>query len=148
MKWIWLGVLGGGAPGCAYESGYYERSYYPPAETAPPPVSNYSIPTTNPRGAVYVLSLGAEQLPVAAGQPTSYLHLRIAPENRTDDVVWTVNPNEQMLSVPGGNVAPSFAESSAGTPVLSVSKGAHGYLDVYYVAPAPGTRVSLAWKVH
>jgi hypothetical protein len=95
-----------------------------------------------------VLSLGAEQLPVATGQPSSYLHLRIAPENRTDDAAWTVNPNEQLLAVPGGSVNPSFAESSTGTPVLTLPKGAHGYLDVYYPAPAAGNRVALSWKVH
>jgi hypothetical protein len=148
MKWIWLGVLGAVASGCAYESDYYERTYYPqPAETAPP-VSQYSIPPTNPKGSVTVLSLGPEQLPVAAGQPSSYLHLRIAPENRTDDVAWTVDPNEQLLAFPGGSVKASFAESSAGTPVLTLVKGAHGYLDVYYPAPAAGNRVSLSWKVH
>jgi len=148
MKWIWLGVLGAVASGCAYESGYYERTYYPQTAETAPPVSQYSIPATNPRGSVTVLSLGPEQLPVAAGQPTSYLHLRIAPENKTDDVAWTVNPNEQLLAVPGGSVNPSFAESSTGTPVLTLAKGSHGYMDLYYLAPSAGNRVSLSWKVH
>jgi len=150
MKWIWLGVLGALASGCAYESGYYERTYYPQAQTAPapPPVSSYSIPPTNPKGAVHVMSLGAEQLPAQQGQPANYLHLRIAPENRSDDVAWTVDPNEQALSVGGASVAPSFAETSAGGPVLTLAKGAHGYMDVYYPAPAPGTRATLAWRIH
>jgi hypothetical protein len=145
MKWIWLGILGAVASGCAYDSGYYERSYYPPpaAETAPP-VSTYSIPANDPRGSVHVLSLGNEQFP---GQSTSYLHLRLAPENRSDDVAWTVDPNEQTLAGPSGSVKPSFAETSTGTPVLTLTKGSHGYMDVYYPAPAAGTRVSLAWKV-
>src|SRR5205814_698948 len=92
---------------------------------------------------VHVMSLGVEQLPVAAGQPSSYLHLRIAAENTSDAVTWTVDPNEQTL----GAGPPSFAEASAGGPVLTLAKGARGYLDVYYPATAAGGRVALAWKV-
>src|SRR5689334_20264751 len=120
MKWIWLGVLGAVASGCAYESGYYERSYYPPPAETAPPVSTYSIPANNPKGSVHVLSLGTEQFPVQAGQPSSYLHIRIAPENGSDDAAWTVNPNEQILVVAGASVAPTFSETSTGTPVLTV----------------------------
>ena len=148
MKLIWLAVLGAAASGCAYESGYYERSYYPPPQSAaPPPVSTYSIPATDPKGSVHVLSLGTEQLPVAQGQPSSYLHLRIAPENRSDVAPWVVDPNEQVLMTGGAGVAPAFAEASTGGPVLTLARGAHGYLDVYYPASAPG-RASLAWKLH
>jgi hypothetical protein len=54
-----------------------------------------------------------------------------------------------VLTQPGGaTAAASFAEASAGGPVLTLNKGAHGYLDVYYPSPPTGAaRVTLAWKV-
>src|SRR6185295_4216995 len=141
------------ASGCAYESAYYDSTTsYPASEQATPPVSSYSIPQTDPKGSVHVISLGTERLPVAAGQPDSFLHLRIAAENRADDAPWTVDPNDQTLASGGGSLPASFAEASGGGPVLTLAKGAHGYLDVFYPAPppAPGaaTRVSLSWKIH
>jgi hypothetical protein len=157
MKAIWLGVLAAvaTASGCAYESAYYDSTTSYPAtnqQQAAPPVSSYSIPSTDPKGSVHVISLGAEQLPVPAGQPDSYVHLRIAAENRTDEAPWTVDPNDQVLSAGGAPVAASFAEASSGgpVPVLTLAKGAHGYLDLFYPAPPAGaaTRVTLSWKIH
>lgn len=151
MKAIWLAVLGAvaTASGCAYESSYYESTSYPTNEAQTPPVSSYSVPTTDPKGAVHVISLGVERLPVAQGQPDSFLHLRIAAENRNDDAPWRIDPNEQSLAVGGGAASPAFAEASGGGPVLTLAKGAHGYLDVFYPAPAAGpvNRVTLSWKL-
>ena len=149
---VWLGVLVAvaTAAGCAYDRTYERGGGYPAGENATgPPVSSYSIPATDPRGSVHVISLGAEKLPVAAGQPDSYVHLRIAAENRGDDTVWMVDPNEQVLTHPGGSVPASFAEASTGGPVLTLKKGQQGYLDVYYPAPpAEGpNRITLAWRL-
>jgi hypothetical protein len=151
MRSLWLVVLGAFATvsGCAYDSVYERTSTATPSEETGPPVSTYPVPTTDPRGTVHVISLGAERLPVAAGQPDSYLHLRLAAENRADDATWMLDPNDQLLTFAGGSLPPSFAEASAGGPVLTVNKGAHGYLDVYYPAPPPTgpNRVTLAWKL-
>ena len=151
MKGIWLRVLGAvaTASGCAYQGAYYESTQYPSNQPATPPVSTYPVPQNDPKGSVHVISLGAERLPVPAGQPDTYLHLRIAAENRADEAPWTVDPNDQSLTVGGATVPPSFAEASGGGPVLTVQKGAQGYLDVFDPAPAAGgpTRVTMSWRV-
>jgi len=158
MKAMRLAVLGAvaTASGCAYESAYYSSTTAYPSnqgdpsnQAAAPPVSSYSVPPTNPKGSVHVISLGVERLPVAAGQPDSYLHLRIAAENKSDDAAWTVDPNEQALAAGGGTMQPAFAEASGGGPVLTLAKGAQGYLDVFYPAPPAGgaNRVTLSWKL-
>ena len=138
------------ASGCAYRASY-ERGG-PGADETGPPVSTYPIPAndpTGPKGTINVISLGSERLPVAAGQPDMYLHVRIAGENTADGAPWTVDPNEQLLSYGGTSVPPAFAEASGGGPVLTLNSGGRGYLDVYYPVPASTapTRVSLGWHL-
>jgi hypothetical protein len=146
-KAIWLGLsmLAATTAGCAFETYEHEPAY--PAQEAGPPVAIYPVPPGAPRGSVNVMSLGIERLPVPAGQPDSFLHVRIAAENTGDDVPWLLDPNDQVLTAPGQSAAPSFAEGSAGGPVVRLAKGARGYLDVFYPAP-PVNQVTLAWKLH
>src|SRR6185369_17443304 len=99
---VWLIVLlaSTAASGCAYRAGYETRGG-PPADETGPPVSTYPIPANDPagpKGSVNVISLGSERLPVAAGQPDMYLHVRLAAENTSDGVTWTLDPNDQLLS--------------------------------------------------
>jgi hypothetical protein len=145
--WLGLLVAATAASGCALDNAY-ERGA-PAGENTGPPVSSYSVPSNDPRGSVHVISLGAERLPVQQGQPDTYVHLRIAAENRGDDAVWTLDPNDQALTHAGGSVPAAFAEASTGGPVLTLKKGAQGYLDVYYPAPPANgpPRITLAWRL-
>jgi hypothetical protein len=149
----WLVVVLGATTvsGCAYRASYQARAAAPADETGPP-VSTYPIPANDPAGAkgsINVISLGAERLPVPAGQPDTYLHVRLAAENTSDTVPWTLDPNDQLLSQGGTSVPPAFAESSAGGPVLTLNSAGRGYLDVYYPIPATAApaRVSLRWQL-
>jgi hypothetical protein len=137
--------------GCAYRAAYETRGA-PPTDETGPPVSTYPIPAndpTGPKGSVNVISLGSERLPVAAGQPDTYLHVRVAAENTADGVTWTLDPNDQLLSAGGASMQPAFAEASGGGPVLTLNAGGRGYLDVYYPVPASTApaRVSLTWRL-
>src|SRR4029450_11868106 len=79
-----------------------------------PAASSYPIPAGAPRGSVNVMSFGPEHLAVAAGQPDTYLHMRLAVENRTDDVDWTVAAADQWLTAVGAApVAATFADASS-----------------------------------
>jgi hypothetical protein len=131
------------AAGCAHKP-----AEMPPAALTGPPVSSYSVPAQAPKGMVHVVSFGLENLPANPGAPTPYLHIRLAAVNSSDDAVWRVDPNNQLLSAAGVMTPPSFAEASGGGPVLSVKRGTRGYLDVYYPAPKdPTLPVALGWRL-
>jgi hypothetical protein len=149
--WLFALLVSASASGCAYRAGYEAQSG-PSGEETGPPVSSYPIPTNDPsgpKGSVNVISLGTERLPVAAGQPDMYLHVRLAAENTSDGVTWTLDPNDQTLASGGNALAPSFAEASTGGPVLTLAAGSRGYLDVFYPVPASSapTRLSLGWHL-
>ena len=64
---------------------------------------------------MHVISFGSERLPVPAGQPDTYVHLRLAADNVADDMTWTVDPNEQLLiygAQPSGRRSPRHRRAS------------------------------------
>jgi hypothetical protein len=137
------------ATGCYHQSLEYGAAMGPGGNEAPP-VSTYNIPPTDPKGTAYVMSLGPERLPAPAGQAQDYLHVRLAVENKADDVPWQVDPNDLTVSWGGNEAVPaSFAEASTGGPVLNAAKGARGSIDLYYPLPPQGEppRVVLSWRV-
>ena len=132
----------------------YQRDDMPPGAGEGPPVSSYAISADDTRegtaqGAVHVISLGSERLPVPAGQPDTYVHFRLAADNLADDTPWTFHPNEQLLLYGLQAARPTFSETSGGAPVLKIERGKRGFIDVYYPLPAEdtGTTVKLAWRL-
>ncbi len=144
-----------GLAGCVPAA--YQREDMPPSAAEGPPVSSYSITAegsegnqeASGQGAVHVISLGSERLPVPAGQPDTYVHLRLAADNVADDTVWKLDPNEQLLIYGARAVRPTFSETSEGAPVLELPRGKRGYLDIYFPLPPAdkGAAVKLAWRL-
>src|SRR5262249_5954318 len=142
------------AAGCAHQA-YYEADAYPDVAYAQPPqeaftTATYNVPAQNPQGSVHVVSMGSERLPAGPGKPENYLHLRVALENKSDTVPWTVNTYEQTATLAGGpTVAPSYAQTSANGPTLKVEHGGRGEVDLFYALPPAGaTAANLSWRVH
>jgi hypothetical protein len=132
--------------GCAHREVAYEQEASPPT----PGVPTYRLPPQDPKGTVYVVSLGGEQLASAPGGMAPYLHLRIAAENLSDGSPWTLEAGDQTVSVAGApGQRPSFAQASSGGPTLILSAGQRGELDLFYPMPSSGTAplVTLSWKV-
>jgi hypothetical protein len=149
--WLLVLLASATASGCAYRASYEAQGGAPADETGPP-VSTYPIPANDPAGAkgsVNVISMGTERLPVAAGQPDMFLHVRLAAENTSDGVSWTIDPNDQLVSSGGTSLQPSFAEASGGGPVLTLNSGGRGYLDVFYPAPPANSanRITINWRL-
>jgi hypothetical protein len=141
------------AAGCIHEPAIYDPGDMGEgrAPEAPPPVSTYPMPPTDPKGNVYVMSLGPERLATGQGAQNLFLHVRVAVENNSDDTPWQVDPNDELAGFGNGAaVPPSFAEASTGGPVLNVARGARGHLDLYYPLAPQGEppRVALSWRVH
>lgn len=123
-----------------------------------PAASNYMIPPEDPKGSVYVMSLGAEKLNVEGGAPL-YLHLRVAAENKQDAGAWVLDARNQVLVLPlraeaqsdGGQRAmgPAFAEGSGGSALVTIPPGSRGNLDLYYPLPegTDPSQVTLAWQL-
>jgi hypothetical protein len=130
----------------------YEPVGRPAPAAAQPTSVSYALPPADPKGNVYVFSLGAEQLPVGQNTSGLFLHARIAAENTSDTVPWRFDPNEQVLRIEGRGtpLAPSFAEASGGSPVLTLERGQRGQMDLYHPLPTSGTppRTTLEWRVH
>jgi hypothetical protein len=149
-----LGLLGAAQAGCVHAGATMYASsedgvaggYEQPASAA------YGVPASDPKGTVYIVSLGGEQLPVGNGAGL-FMHVRIAAENTGDTSPWRFDPNEQTLRLgPGGPPIPaSFAEASGpqGGPVLTLEHGQRGQLDLYYPLPAQSSpqRTTLEWRV-
>jgi hypothetical protein len=116
-----------------------------------PPVSIYPILAPTPRGMVHVISLGREMLASDPQHPRSYLHLRLAAVNGSDDQTWSFDPREQVVHDGDRMVPPAFSESSTGQPVVTLGRGARGFLDLYYPTLAPAgkepARIALAWRL-
>lgn len=147
----WLAALTAAA-GCIHEPAVYDVGDEARAtQPQQPPVSTYPMPPTDPKGMVYVMSLGPERLPTAGGAQALFLHVRVAVENTSDDTPWQVDPNDEVAGFGNGTaVPPAFAEASTGGPVLNVPKGGRGHMDLFYPLPSQGEppRVALSWRVH
>jgi hypothetical protein len=115
-----------------------------------PASASYGVPAAAPKGTVYIVSLGGEQLPVNNGTGV-FMHVRIAGQNDSDTATWRFDPNEQALRLEGAATpeAASFAEASTGGPVLTLAPGQRGQLDLYYSMPAQSgpQRTTLEWHV-
>jgi hypothetical protein len=111
--------------------------------------ATYSIPAQDPRGTAYVMSYGTRPLQTGAGQTAPFLHVRISAANDSDAADWTFDAREQTLSMPDGSrVAATYAQTSTGTPVLTLVRQARGSIDLYY--PVGGNippAVALQWQV-
>ena len=120
--------------------------------------STYDVPQENPKGKVYVMSLGGERLATGQGASTLYLHLRLAAENQKDTGPWVLDARNQLavLGPPsGGNegqtngVAPAFAQGSGGSGLVQIQPGSRGSLDLYYPLPqgVEPQQVTFSWQV-
>jgi hypothetical protein len=133
------------AAGCAQNMTVYRPAAVVPGKELIP---SYQIPSGSPKGALRVLTLGGERLPVGPGAPDVYLHFRLSAENDADAAPWTLDPNEQFLVFEGGTLPPAYSQTSQASPVLSLARGERGYLDVYYPMPdIDPARVSLSWRL-
>jgi hypothetical protein len=136
-----------GAAGCATETiGYRDVSEPSTYQT---PAASYPIPTSNPKGTVYVMSLGGEPMSAPSGAQGFFLHLRIAAENRSDAVSWTITAHDQVVTLAGAPLRPTYAQSSVSGPAVTVTQGEHGYLDVFYPLPPQGSpgQATLSWQI-
>jgi hypothetical protein len=113
------------------------------------PAAVYPVPKTDPKGTAYVMSLGREFLVSPSGAKALYLHLRVAAENKSDAAAWTLDAHDQVVNLGAGPVQPTYAQGSAGTSVVTVAPGQHGYLDLFYALPAGNTpaQAVLGWQV-
>jgi hypothetical protein len=113
------------------------------------PAAPYPIPANDPKGMAYVVSLGGEPMPTPSGTHGFYLHLRIAAENRSDSVAWTIDTRDQVVDLGAGPVQPTYAQGSTGGSVVTVAQGQHGFLDVFYPLPPQGSpgQATLSWQV-
>lgn len=147
---LFIGAIVLAAAGCATETTMYRNVSEPPSAAYQPPVASYPIPANDPKGTAYVMSLGGESMATPAGTQGFYLHLRIAAENRTDAVAWTIDTRDQVASLGTISVRPTYAVGSAGGSVLTLAQGQHGTLDVFYPLPPQGSagQAILSWQVH
>ena len=150
MMKVFLGAI---APalvtaGCAIETAYGPAPEPQPAASQAPAAS-YPIPAADPKGTAYVMSFGAEPMPTPARTQGFYLHLRIAAENRSDAVTWTIDTRDQVVSLEAAPVHATYAQGSAGGSVLTLTPGQHGTLDVFYPLPPQGSpqQAILSWQV-
>jgi hypothetical protein len=141
--------------GCTY--GYVDTATYGPEQEwsqqrpSSPPVSRYPIPSSDPKGAAYVLSMGAERLPGRAGEVESFLHLRVAVENTADAVAWILYPGEMKVMFDGSSpVSSTYARSTPTGSPLSVAKGMRGELDLYFPVAMAGRALhaDFLWPIH
>lgn len=135
--------------GCATETTAYGPASEPQYAEHQAPAVPYPIPAADPKGTAYVMSFGAEHMPTPSGAQGLYLHLRIAAENRADAAVWTIDTRDQVVSLGAAPVQATYAESSAGGSVLTLTQGQHGTLDVFYplAAQANPGKATLSWQV-
>lgn len=119
------------------------------AETdSAPQAAGYAVPAQQPRGNVYVTSFGGEWLQ-AEGGPAPFLHVRIAAQNDGDTAAWTVDSREQVATIGGDALAPSYAQAQGGGSLLTVAPRARGFLDVYFRLPASADppALQISWVV-
>jgi len=137
------------AAGCATETTVYRQVSEPPGGGYQAPAAPYPIPAVDPKGTAYVMSFGAEPMPTPSGTQGFYLHLRIAAENHSDTVAWTLEAHDQVLNLGAAPVPSTYAQSSTGGATLTLAQGQHGTLDVYYPVPSQGSpgRATLSWQI-
>jgi hypothetical protein len=146
---VFIGAIALAAVGCATETTVYRNVSEPPSAAYQAPAAPYPIPANDPKGTAYVISFGGEPLATPSGTQGFYLHLRIAAENRTDTVAWTIDTRDQVVSLGAVLVRPTYAQGSAGGSVVTVAPGQHGTLDVFYPLPPQGSpgQAILSWQV-
>jgi hypothetical protein len=146
---VFIGAIALAAVGCATETTTYRNVSEPSSAAYQAPVAPYPIPAKDPKGTAYVISFGGELLATPSGTQGFYLHLRIAAENRTDAVAWTIDTRDQVVSLGPLPVRPTYAQGSTGGSVITVAPGQHGYLDVFYPLPPQGNpgQAILSWQV-
>jgi hypothetical protein len=114
--------------------------YRPTAAAAPETgytVARYGVPPEAPRGEVYVTSYGVTKVDVAPDTQAAMLHVRMGISNTSGTEPWTADAREQQATVPGrGRVGPTYANSDAGGPLVTVPQGQQRVLDLYYALPA------------
>ena len=135
--------------GCAAEMSAYGPVSEPQPAAEQAPAASYPIPAVDPKGTAYVMSFGAEPMATPAGTQGFFLHLRIAAENRSDTVAWTIDTRDQVVSLGAAPVRATYAQGSAGGSVVTLAPGQHGTLDVFYPLPPQGNPglATLAWQV-
>lgn len=136
-----VAIVALGFGGCAHSR---SRSRNQPA------ASSYNIPPEDPKGNVYVMSLGGEKLN-AEGGAALYLHLRIAAENQKDSGPWVLDARNQIvvLGQQSGAMGPAFAEGSGGSAVVTIPPGGRGNLDLFYPLPdgVDPQQVTFSWQL-
>jgi hypothetical protein len=147
---LFFGAVALAFSSCATETTAYGPMSEPQPAANQTPAASYPIPAVDPKGTAYVMSLGAEPMPTPSGTRGFFLHLRIAAENRSDAVAWIIDTRDQTVTLGGAPVQATYAEASAGGPVLTLAQGQHGTLDVFYLLPPEGgpNLATLSWKVH
>lgn len=135
--------------GCATETTISRPVSGPPSAGFQAPAAPYPIPAVDPKGTIYVMSFGGEPMPTPSATQGFYLHLRIAAENRSDAVSWTIETHDQAVSLGATPVQATYAQSSTGGPVLTLTQGQHGTLDIFYPLPSQGSpgQAILSWQV-
>jgi len=132
---------------------------YRPAVGAAPEteytVAQYRVPPEAPRGEVYVSSFGITSLAVAPNVEMPMLHVRLGIANTSGTAPWTADAREQRLAIIGRpSAGPTYANSDAGGPLVTIPQGQQRALDLYYALPA-GERdardlpsFDVSWTVH
>ncbi len=141
--------------GCTYgyvatKEDYSPQDYVEP-EPPGPPVSQYEIPTIAPKGKAFVMSLGPEDRAAPGALPERLLRIRVAVQNDTDTVAWTLDPRDMKLAFDGSTTLyPAYSSSEPAGTSLVVPPGKRGKLDLFFPI-GPDARplfVDLLWQVH
>ena len=135
--------------GCATGTTVYPPVSDPQSAAHQTPAAPYPIPAAEPKGTAYVMSFGGEPMPTPSGSQGFYLHLRIAAENRSDSVAWTIDTRDQVVTLGAAQVQPTYAQSSTGGSAATLAQGQHGTLDLFYPLPPQGSpgQAVLSWQV-
>ena len=110
------------------------------------PAAYYAIPAERPTGDVRVGSFGLTSVqPQAGGPTTTVAHVRLIIANNADDMPWTIDTRDAVMSVAGeGTSRPAFVNSDAGAPpLIQIERGGRRTIDLYYPLP-PGRAVEEA----
>ena len=121
-------VLGGCAAttGTAY---VYTPVVQADARVSGYPAAHYAIPPERPAGDVRVGSFGLTAVQPRVGGPTTTVaHVRLIVANNVDDVPWTIDTREAVLSIGGeGSSRPAFVNTDAGAPpAIQIARGEQG----------------------
>jgi hypothetical protein len=97
-----------------------------------------AVPAEAPRGHVELSSYGFTDLDPEGGPPITTLHVRIAVENASDHVPWTIDYSRTTLDIRGeSRVTAAFINGEAATlPYVTIERGQHALADLYFPLPA------------